>query len=78
MTALTQFSTKEEVLDYVKSVDPFSLQGVIAFDKEGSHFKVINSQYQFYSNVRGNESSIMFRYLQVRTNPVYTKLLNEL
>jgi len=72
------FTTREEIVDYVKSLDPFTTQGVIAFKEDGTHFKVVNSKYQLYSNVRGNESSIMFRYLQVRTNPVYTKMLNEL
>jgi len=73
-----QLTTKDELCDYVKSVDPFVCQGVIAFYKDGTQFKVVNSQYQLYSNVRGNESSIMFRYLQVRSNPAYSKLLAEL
>jgi hypothetical protein len=72
------FSSKEELIQYVKDTDPFISQGIIGFKKDGTHFKIVNTKYQLYSNVRGNESSILFRYLQVRTNPSYVAMLNEL
>jgi hypothetical protein len=71
-------SNMREVIEYVKNVDPFDHQGVIGFHKDGTQFKIVNSKYQLYSNVRGNEASIPFRYLQIRTNPVYAQMLGEL
>jgi hypothetical protein len=72
------FTNIEDLMLYVNSVDPFKGQGVIGFYEDGSQFKVLNGQYQLFSHVRGNESSVMFRYLQVRSNPTYVKLMYEL
>ena len=72
------FSNMSEVVDYVKNIDPFVRQGVIAFRSDGSQFKVVNSTYQLYTQVRGNEPSVKFRYLSVRNNPVYLSLIHKL
>ncbi len=72
------FSNVDDLLMYVVDVDPFQVQGVIGFYGDGTQFKVLNGKYQLFTHVRGNESSVMFRYLQVRNNPTYVKLLYEL
>jgi hypothetical protein len=72
------FASAEETISYVKSVNLAYQQGVIAFYPDGRHFKIMNGRYQLYSQARGNEASVMFRYLQIRSNPVYLRLFNEM
>lgn len=72
-----KFENWDQVFQYVKEVDPFDCQGIIGFHN-GSTVKVINNKYQLYSQVRGNEASLMYRYLHVRTNPLYLKMINEI
>ena len=71
------FQSWDDVFDYVKNVDPLQNQGVIGF-YENSHFKILNSKYQLYSKVRGNESDICYRYLQNRSNHVYSKMMYDM
>lgn len=67
-------TTLDEILDYVNSVDYVEKQGVIVFG-ENTQIKIYNAEYYDWYNVRGNESSLKFRYLQIRTNPILvTKL----
>ena len=72
------FTTVDEVLGYVKGCDYRKEQGLIAFYDNGTHFKIINSKYHLYSQARGNEPSLMFRYLQIRSQPTYITLFNEI
>ena len=72
------FQYFDDVLGYVKNTDPFVRQGVIAFLEDGRQIKIINSKYHLYSQVRGNESSIKFRYLCVRNNPTFVRMIHEL
>lgn len=76
LTIPNGFSTVQEIVDTVKGIDPFLFQGVIAFRKGGfESFKVLNSEYVRYYNVRGNNPNLRFRYLEVRTQPDQLKLL---
>jgi hypothetical protein len=72
-----QFSNKNDLLEYVNHIDPFELQGVILFEHGKRPFKILNPKYQEYLNVRGNQMSIPFRYIQVRKTPM-EELLREL
>jgi len=72
------FNTKEEIQTWVQYIDPFLYQGIIGFYENGTQVKIVNSKYNLYSQIRGNESSIKFRYLNVRTNTVSVRLLREL
>ncbi len=82
LNQLTSFNTWEDVFNYVKQVNPLEKQGIIAFWKDQNgvtkQLKLINTQYQLYSRVRGNEPNIIYRYLQVRNNPIYSKIIYEL
>jgi hypothetical protein len=63
------FESMNDVLEYVEnSIDIESLQGVIMYSPE-SQIKILNREYKYLSGLRGNESSVKFRYLQVRLNP---------
>lgn len=61
------FSSLDEVYNYVKNCDPFEKQGVILFqnDYSGKNFKIVNSEYQNYVRVRNNEPDLNFRFLQL-------------
>jgi len=72
------FSSVGDMVNFVNTVNITSHQGIIAFYPDGRHFKVLNGQYQLYSHARGNEASVMFRYLQVRNHPIYGKMFNEM
>lgn len=60
------FNTFDDVMEYVEnSVDPTNLQGVIMFT-ENQQVKILNRTYKYLASLRGNESSVKYRYLQVR------------
>lgn len=75
-TPLT-FKTVEDMVSYVKKIDPFQYQGVIMF-KDYTQYKIYNDDYQGYKKVRGNQPSVFFRYLQVRGNLTLTNALYKL
>lgn len=75
------FSSIEDVMKYVETINIDVFQGVIAFNNENpfNHFKILNQTYQALFAVRGNEPSIKFRYLQLRnSSPEQTRQLLEL
>ena len=65
-TELT-FATNDDIQKYVAQCDPLVTQGLIAFSKDGNgrHLKLVNSTYQLYSNVRGNEPDLTFRFIRL-------------
>lgn len=65
-TSLT-FDNINNIQSYVEKLSYNNLQGVIGFHVENNkQLKIVNVDYQDLFNVRGNEPSIKFRYLQVR------------
>jgi hypothetical protein len=60
------FASFDELLNYVDSIDIEDKQGVIVFTPNNQQYKIVNNVYQEYFQVRGNEPSIKFRYLQLR------------
>ena len=63
------FNTMDDVMEYVEnSVDCKQLQGVIMFT-DTEQIKILNREYKYLFDLRGNESSIKYRYLQMRMNP---------
>jgi len=70
------FHSVEDLQNYVCSIDPVRTQGVFCQSKlTDKQVKVLNSEYQRKFAVRGNQSSLNFRYLEVRMN---NELVNEL
>jgi hypothetical protein len=56
-----------DILEHVKNVDPYESQGIIAFRKDKFElFKVINDKYKELSMLRGNNSNLNYRYIQLR------------
>jgi hypothetical protein len=58
-----------QLADYIKGCDYTQIQGIICFGPNEIQLKVITPEYQRLFKVRGNEPSIKFRYLQLRTDP---------
>lgn len=76
-----EFKTLDQLKNYVSSLDHKQLQGVIVFDTNcanNSQFKIINHTYYNLFKIRGNEPSINFRYLQLRSDPVMLQELKKL
>jgi hypothetical protein len=61
-----KFDSIDQLIEYVDKVNINNLQGVIIFAPNNKQYKVVNKEYLDLFNVRGNEPSIKYRYLQVR------------
>ena len=72
------FKSMEEIYNYASKVDISKLQGIIVFAPNNVQYKIFSKDYAYLYRVRGNEPSIKFRYLQVRQDKEYIKLLKEL
>jgi len=72
------FDTWDTLVDFVDhNISKDNLQGLIIFDGK-NHLKVLNKDYKYFFNVRGNEPSVKYRYLQVRMEKTATDDLYEL
>jgi hypothetical protein len=60
-----EFSDMESIIKYVDNADFRQIQGIIMF-KGNKQWKIINNEYNELYDIRGNEASIKYRYLQVR------------
>jgi hypothetical protein len=60
------FETVTLLCNFVSYLNPSAVQGVIAFFPDGHQLKVLNEQYHFLSEVRGNEYDVGLRYIQIR------------
>lgn len=63
------FNSVDEIVNRVNEIDPVNLQGIIIFDyKTNKQYKIFNQDYYDLFQVRGNEPSVKYRYLQIRNN----------
>jgi hypothetical protein len=62
------FTEVKSVLDKVETLDYNLFQGIMCFGANGRQIKIVHKEYQDYFRARGNEPSVKFRYLQVRTD----------
>ena len=61
------FESESDIIDYVNNqIDPYRNPGVIVFAPSNKQFKVTNGEYIELFNLRGNQPSLKFRYLQLR------------
>lgn len=82
---LNNFSSIEDVITYVNNIDYTRKQGVIIYMPNQTQLKILNPIYCDYFKIRGNEPSIKFRYLQLRTDKnsvamlynLYPEFINE-
>ncbi len=74
-----KLDTVDELISVVNSVDIKKIQGYILFKGDtDEHCKIYKNDYMDLFDVRGNEMSIKYRYLQIRNDPVKTNLLHYL
>lgn len=69
-----KFENWSQLTEHVNSLSEDELQGVIVFSGK-NHAKIFNENYMDYFNIRGNEPSIKFRYLQLRMDKEKTDKL---
>lgn len=72
------FTNNEQLLNYVKNVNIRYQQGVIVYTSDNKQYKIVNTEYSNLFNIRGNEPSIKFRYLQLRGDPIRVSMLQRL
>lgn len=79
VTEFLQFDTINEVIDAVKSCNPFEKQGIIMYSKDFSvQYRILNSQYRSYLNVRNNISCLKYCYALCRNDPEKKQMYLEL
>ncbi len=74
------FDDMREMLDVLGNIDFKNIQGFIAIQSEegrdDKHFKILNTRYKYYFDLRNNTSSIRFRYLQLEHLNTMTNLVS--
>jgi hypothetical protein len=73
-----KFKNIDEVYYYVDQMDYRTTQGIIIFTPNNTQYKIYNKTYYDFYKVRGNESSIKFRYLQIRMDKTSNDMLHYL
>ena len=70
------FRDVDTLVNHVKKVDIFNNQGIMCFGPNGYQYKILNSKYLNYFNIRNNEPNIILRYLEIRTDEIkYNKFM---
>lgn len=73
------FNNTQELYQYIElNIDPFQNQGIVCFGPNNNQIKILHKNYLNLTKIRGNEPSIKFRYLQVRSNKILADSLIEL
>ena len=73
-----RFGNTNELRALVESTDPSKTPGIIIFSSSQSQLKVSSDMYLNLVNVRGNQPSVKFRYLQIRMNRIDNDTLRTL
>jgi hypothetical protein len=63
-----KFNSTSDLCDHVNNCDIRKIQGLIVFAPNNKQYKIVHEDYRYLFNVRGNEPSIKFRYLNIRMN----------
>lgn len=62
------FDTVESLHEYISTTHPADTSGLVVFCPGNLQFKISSNAYMSMFNVRGNQPSVKFRYLQIRTD----------
>jgi hypothetical protein len=69
------FETLDSVFDYAKSMTyPFTHQGLLLIHQNGSQYRIVSAEYACLFQVRNNEQSIPYRYLQLKSQNDHTSI----
>jgi len=72
------FVDMSELRSYVKLTDPSRTPGIIIFSSVQTQLKVSSDAYLNLVGVRGNQPSVPFRYLQIRTDTYSNDMLRKM
>lgn len=77
---LLSIKNEEDLLNHILKSDCFRDQGVLIYDKckDTTYTKIYSRNYAIYKEIRGNEPSIFYRYLQVRDDKASVQKMYEL
>lgn len=71
------FEDIKDMLCALDNIDFKRIQGFVAIQSEkgrdDKHFKILNNQYKYYFDLRGNTPSIRFRYLQLEHQNIMSR-----
>lgn len=74
-----EFNSIKEIVDAVESCNPFEKQGIIMYSRDFSiQYRILNSTYKKYQNVRNNISCLKYCYATVRNDEEKRNLFFEL
>lgn len=62
------FENMDQIKQYVALSDPFKIQGVFGFSRDGNQIKIVSQKYKKFMNIRNNEPNLSLRYLQLWKN----------
>ena len=69
----------QEIVDTVAKINPFQLQGIIFYSNDfKKQYRVLNSKYREFANVRNNIASLKYCYILARRDEHQKKLFLEL
>lgn len=72
------FNSFQQVKEKMDSINYKELQGLVVFSQRNAVMKIMTSDYKELFDLRGNESSLRFRYLQIRGDVIKVQKYLEL
>lgn len=76
--SIQNMTSEEELQTVINNLDYTTCQGVFVYLPNIGYFKIFNDTYHKYLKIRGNESSVRFRYVQLMRNTEDALSLREL
>ena len=78
MSTLRCFTSVDELSNYTESLDISKDQGIIGYLPDMKQVKVLNTMYKNLYDIRGNQPSLRFRYLQLINDTDKVKTIRNL
>lgn len=72
------FKDMNELVNFINNVNYKKTQGVLIYRSDGTLFKILNNKYHEFYNIRDNQPSLKYRYLQLRKNTELVSILIKL
>lgn len=69
---------REDFFTHIENVDINKHQGIIMFNTLGEQYKVLKNRYKKLYDVRGNQASVKFRYIELRNDEEKRDMLYQL
>lgn len=66
VSLITKINSMETLREYMSTVDPTKLQGVILMNEKGECVKVMKHEYVEAFKLRGNQPNIILRYIELQ------------